>query len=184
MLLPTVTIDPKWHTRTTRQYMQPGEIEILLTLIDSVDPCYNMIEFGVNEGITALSVLQNIPSIKHYVGIDVPPDYKFEIPAQQSERPEEPGKLVKSDPRFELVIRPAGIRGLFDVAFIDADHGYSAVRKDYEIAKRLVRTGGMIIFHDYNNPTVEVTQALDDLFRSGSDINSVAGTWLAFERIQ
>jgi hypothetical protein len=49
-------------------------------------------------------------------------------------------------------------------------------------ASQIVTHGGLIIWHDYGNPTVEVTDVLDELQREGRDIQHVAGTWLAFER--
>jgi predicted O-methyltransferase YrrM len=38
--------------------------------------------------------------------------------------------------------------GLVDFLFIDGDHGYTGVKKDYELYSPLVRSGGLIGFHD------------------------------------
>lgn len=183
-MLPVVDLVRKWQTVSARMYMQPGEQEVLLTLADSVQPS-SMIEIGVNEGRTALAVLQNIPTITRYLGVDAPPGYQFEIPLQQREQPDDPGHMVKHDPRFELILRgdDAEITGPFDVAFIDGDHGYASVLRDYSLARRLVRSGGIIIFHDYDNGTVQVTDALHLIAEDGRLLNHVAGTWLVFERI-
>jgi predicted O-methyltransferase YrrM len=35
-----------------------------------------------------------------------------------------------------------------DFLFIDGDHQYEGVRKDYNLYSRLVRPGGLIAFHD------------------------------------
>ena len=35
-----------------------------------------------------------------------------------------------------------------DLLFIDGDHSYEGVRKDYELYTPLVRKGGLIVFHD------------------------------------
>jgi predicted O-methyltransferase YrrM len=186
--LPVVDIDLKWcewTSHSVRPYMVEGELEQLLALINSVKPA-SMIEFGVNIGLTAVAVLANFPDIKRYVGVDVEFDHPLEIPAQQTEVPKEPGILVKGDQRFELVIRiedDSNISGLFDVAFIDGDHGKHAVMKDYTLARRLVRQGGIIIFHDYTNPTVEVTEVLDALYKEGRNLKHVHGCWLAFEYV-
>jgi len=166
---------------TVRQYMQPGEQDVLLALIADAAPRI-MVEIGVNIGLTAQAVLQNIPSIEQYVGIDVPPDYQFEIPAQQVERPAEPGHLVRDDPRFQLKLRGDDLfPSACDAVFIDGDHGEQAVMQDSLWAAELVRPGGIIIWHDYGNPTVEVTQVLNRLCRAGRDICHVSATWLAFE---
>jgi predicted O-methyltransferase YrrM len=36
----------------------------------------------------------------------------------------------------------------FDVIFIDADHSYEGVRKDFVNAQKHINEGGLIIFHD------------------------------------
>lgn len=186
MSLPVVTLEPKWNSQSVRAYMIPGELELLLTLIESVDPT-SMIEFGVNEGRTALAVLAIFPGITRYVGVDVAFDHKLEIPAQQIEVPRHPGHMVAGNPRFELIIRENDdvfdSMAPFDVAFIDGDHGFNAVVKDHELAMRLVRKGGIIVHHDYTNPTVQSTEALDALHAKGHDLRHVEGCWLAYEYV-
>ena len=166
---------------TTRKYMQPGEQDVLLALLDHVQP-RTMVEIGVNEGITARAVLQHIPSIESYVGIDVDAAYQFEIPAQRIEHPRQSGHLVRHDPRFQLVLRGEAMPDAADVVFIDGDHGRNAVLVDSLWAAAIVSRGGLIIWHDYGNPTVEVTGVLNKLLTSGRDIRHVEKTWLAFER--
>lgn len=48
---------------------------------------------------------------------------------------------------FEKVRELLGRRQL-DFIFVDADHSYEGVRRDYEMYSPLVRKGGMIAFHD------------------------------------
>lgn len=184
MRLPLATVKSPYGSRTVRNYMQDGEQELLLSLITLVQP-YSMIEFGVNEGLTALAVLDHFPYINRYVGVDVAYNHVLSIPAQQVEVPKEPAKYILGDPRFELIFRgsdDSNIKGKFDVAFIDGDHGFEAVIKDYWLARQLVSGGGMIIFHDYLNPSVQVTEALETLYKKGKrDIYQVPNSWLAFE---
>lgn len=166
---------------TVRKYMQPGEQEVLLALLKPFEPRI-MVEIGVNEGLTACAVLRHIETIEQYIGIDVDWSYQFEIPAQQSERPSEPGRLVRNDPRFELLLRGDEMPEYCDVVFIDGDHGKRAVTADSHWAANIVAPGGLIVWHDYGNPTVEVTRALNELQAHGHNIHHVSGTWLAFER--
>ncbi|MES2395658.1 MAG: class I SAM-dependent methyltransferase [Bacteroidota bacterium] len=39
----------------------------------------------------------------------------------------------------------------FDVIFIDADHSYEGVKKDYDNSLNHINKGGLIIFHDVNS---------------------------------
>jgi predicted O-methyltransferase YrrM len=171
----------------SRRYMRDGELDVLVALVNSVRP-HTMIEFGVNDGLTACAMLQAVEGLQRYIGIDVLPGYEFEIPAQAVEKPDRPGHLV-DDPRFDLWLRPRGTQDLYaallpscDAVFIDGDHGAKAVMWDSMLAAEIVRAGGIIIWHDYANQTVSVTSVLDELHRRGRDLRAVAGTWLAYER--
>lgn len=49
----------------------------------------------------------------------------------------------------------------FDAVFIDADHSYNAVCADIRAWRPLIRPGGVLCGHDYNNKTVR--RAVDEL---------------------
>lgn len=170
-----------------------GELEALIALVRSVHPRH-VIEFGVNVGRTAKAILANVPGIERYTGIDVPLDYVPILALQANNAVPNPGEMVLSDPRFHLVIKPRGsldctVADLLpcDVAFIDGDHGRAAVIYDSILARRLVRSGGLIIWHDYHDEVgragrVDVKDALDEMYQEGDDIRLIENTWLAFER--
>ncbi len=46
-----------------------------------------------------------------------------------------------------------------DFLFIDGDHRYPAVKKDYETYSPLVRKGGIVGFHDINSRDIEGVEA-------------------------
>jgi predicted O-methyltransferase YrrM len=52
-----------------------------------------------------------------------------------------------------------------DILFIDGDHTYSGVKKDFEMYSPLVKRGGYIIFDDYNDHkfSPDVKKYVDDL---------------------
>lgn len=52
-----------------------------------------------------------------------------------------------------------------DVAFIDANHVYGAVKEDIELMLPLVKKGGWISGHDYGRGHVGVKQAVDETFK-------------------
>jgi len=176
------------HRFPSRMYLHDGELDLIVGLFLSVRPA-TVIEFGVNLGLTAQALLRYVPSITRYIGIDVAPGYRTRIPGQQSEVPINPGILVNDDDRFKLLLRSQGSFDIdpehlpeADAVFIDGDHSYDAVFNDSQLAYQRIKPGGLIVWHDYGNPTVEVTQALDDLAAiDGHHILSIAGTWLAYE---
>ena len=172
-------------------YMNPGELESLLAVIGLSQHHDRMVEIGVNEGRTAKLVLDRFP-FSSYIGIDVPPGYRPSKPIQRQEVPATPGRHVKGDPRFRLLLMPNGSLdvspgdvGVADVIFIDGDHGARAVEHDSALAKKIVLPGGLIIWHDYHHVgTVDVAPILERFAEEGRKIFHVEGTWIAFERIE
>lgn len=63
---------------------------------------------------------------------------------------------------FGKDIEPFLKDGAFDIFFLDADHGYDAVKRDTEMFSRMVAPGGWMAFHDYGLPYFGVTQAVDE----------------------
>lgn len=58
--------------------------------------------------------------------------------------------------------------GLFDFVYIDGDHHYDAVRRDWELYSPLVRRGGLVVLDDavlHGNDTVEVYRFWEELQR-------------------
>lgn len=173
------------------RFMGPGEIETITKLIGGVSPRV-VIEFGVNAGRTAKALLNAIPTIQKYVGIDVPPGFVTALPAQRKEVEQDPGHLVASDKRFELLLLPHGSRDLApgdlpacDAVFIDGDHSKVGVLHDTQLAKAALRPGGIIVWHDDHDQQgdVQVRAALDEMHAFGeATATHVAGTWIAFER--
>jgi predicted O-methyltransferase YrrM len=172
------------------QYLNERETALLIDLVANVSPKV-MIEIGCNEGRTAATLLKSIPTIERYIGIDVPPDYIPTLSCQRSEVPEYPGQRVENGSRFYLLIAEAGSLSLeprdlepCDAVFVDGDHSRQAVLHDAALALALCRAGGIIVFHDYNNPAVEVTEALNELRdKEGWSITVVENSWLAFRRV-
>jgi hypothetical protein len=52
------------------------------------------------------------------------------------------------------------------------------------MARRLLRRPGIIVWHDWTNPNVQVTQALTQLTHEGWPIDCVDNSWLAFMKVE
>lgn len=174
-------------TGLSRRYFNPGELEALVGLVESVNPKV-MIEIGVNEGRTAKAFLARDNGLERYIGIDVPQTYTPACAVQAREVPAHPGHMAAHDKRFELILKPRGSLDLLpgdlpaaDVIFIDGDHGWRAVLHDSILAQEIVRGGGLIIWHDYHpNPVVDVMGVLDIIAIAQPAIRHIAGTWLCY----
>lgn len=54
----------------------------------------------------------------------------------------------------------------YDIIFIDADHSYKGVKKDFENSIKILNENGYIIFHDIANVSVGVKKLWDELDNS------------------
>lgn len=169
-----------------RRYLNPGEAEVLVALLRSVN-ARRVLEIGCNDGRTAKLMLANVPTIERYVGIDVPPGYQFACAVQKNEVPKNPGHYAEGHKAFELVLRERGSfdvtpgeLGEFDAVFIDGDHSAAAVMHDTKLAQQVLRQDGLIIWHDYHDlGTVDVREVLHELVANGALLSQIANTWIA-----
>ena len=187
-VIPRNSIEPARIRPFFNKYLGDVETAILVTLVRSVNPKV-MIEIGVQEGRTAKIILDNVPSLDRYIGIDVPSGTEPTLGCQRSEVPRSAGVYAAPDPRFWLLVRERGSLAvgpqdleLADVIFIDGDHSRAAVAHDSQLSRALVRPSGLVIWHDANNPAVEVTQVLEQLSNQGWPITAIEGSWLAYAR--
>ncbi len=70
-----------------------------------------------------------------------------------------------------------------DLIFIDGSHAYSYVVSDTEKALKMIKPGGLILWHDYKGPRVAagVFQALNE-YNNGLKLMHIAGTTLVAYR--
>ena len=148
-----------------------------------------VVEFGVQTGLTARLLLDEIPTIETYIGIDLP-RAKAEQPVLEGQAPEKPkvaGALVKDDERVKIIRKrseqlTAADLPAADLVYIDGGHDRETVLADTKLAREILAPGGVIVWHDYGNDTVEVTGAIYDLNRAeGNHICRVGNTWVCFE---
>ncbi len=68
-------------------------------------------------------------------------------------------------------------RDRYDVVFVDGSHAYSYVLSDAAKAMRMVKPGGIVLWHDYQGPNVagDVFRALNDLAKQ-VPLQHLAGT--------
>lgn len=177
--------------------MNENELETICELVRSVN-AKTVIEFGINTGRTAKAILREVEGIEKYVGVDVLPGYVTLKQVQRREVPMTAGELVKDDPRVSLIVTKNGSHDLevcqlpkADVVFIDGDHSFKGVEIDTALARSVLRQGGMIIWHDYNDvrdkrtgvPVVDVAEFLHQQVLKGHDIKHVKDTWIAYQII-
>lgn len=78
----------------------------------------------------------------------------------------------------------AELAGTMDLVFVDGAHAYSYVLSDSEKALRLVKPGGVVVWHDYRGPDSEVRDVFRVLTELGErvDLKWVRDTSLVVHR--
>ena len=170
-------------------FMQGYERNIIIALMNLIK-AERVVEIGVQRGQCARLLLDHVPTITLYWGIDVAPGHRTSLAVQQSEVPAKPGELALSDPRFRLFLGQHGSRSIpegyietCDAMIIDGDHSTDGVAHDTMLAESAVRPGGLILWHDYAPPLFknDVNDFIDGLRAGGRDIRHIPDTWLALE---
>lgn len=111
-----------------------------LTMLDRIEPGLIICEVGCETGGFALEIISRCqPKMLHSIDIDV---------SKLSDR-------LKRLPNFTM---HQGLSGtvldsfpdeMFDVIYIDADHGYPAVCSDIEHSLSKLKPGGLLAFNDF-----------------------------------
>jgi predicted O-methyltransferase YrrM len=132
------------------------EIRAVLELIER-EPPHRVLEIGTFEGGTLLlfarvaasdAVLVSLDLPGTGFGVGYPPRQKrlyraFAFDGQTVHPVRKDSHEIST---LELVVQLLGAE--IDFLFIDGDHSYEGVKRDYEMYGPLVRPGGLIAFHD------------------------------------
>ena len=140
----------------------PWEIDGLLRILKPRQP-RRLLEIGTANGGTLYLLTRVAADDAHLVSIDLPcGDFgggypRWKVPLYRSfARPGQRLDLVRADSHAKQTQdRVKAIFGgyLLDFIFIDADHSYEGVKRDFEMYQPLLSPGGVMAFHDIaNNP--------------------------------
>lgn len=177
-------------------------IKILLENLPQTENGWTGVEIGVFRGATSAHLLRAFPNLFLYM-IDPWDEYdpdsayyksgdrcsRFNI-NQQSENQRLAEKATEfSLPRRSILRLPSRIGAerlggrSFEFVFIDGDHTYEAVSEDIDLWWPKVRTGCLLVGHDYNHPRnatgkFGVNRAVNEFVESeGLELNVVGTCW-------
>ncbi len=140
-----------------KPYQFKSEILALAKTVEALRPKI-VLEVGTSTGGTFFIWSRLSTPDAHLVSVDLPggendwafprwkePFYKkFALPPQKI-------NLLRGDSQTQEMLEKVKnilVGEKVDLLFIDADHSYEGVKKDYELYSPLMRSGGVIAFHD------------------------------------
>ena len=145
------------YYKRLRPFQVPWEYERLVQFAVEIKPAV-VVEIGTADGGTLLAWCrlagQTVVSVDQPLNLDnwgYAPERQKLYRELCHDRPELKLHLLFGDSHVEGTKKLAQgcLRGRpVDLLFIDGDHSYAGVRRDYELWKDLVRPGGYIVLHD------------------------------------
>jgi len=150
-----------------------SEIYSLMKILSEKKP-KTMLEIGTAKGGTLFSITKILPNDAKIISLDMrggsfgggyakwrTPLYKSFVSENQKLN------LLLGDSHSEETL--ANIKHILgdeklDFLFIDGDHSYEGVKKDFEMYSPLVRKGGLIAFHDIAEHKFDKTCRVSDLW--------------------
>ena len=177
-----------------------SELAVLAQAAAQAEPGSDIVEIGTFDGRTTINLAVNAPQGCHVLTLDLPADHATAFTIEESERtlvdkPASGERIRTCPPAWRSYARRItqlfGDSARFDwshhygrasLVFVDGSHAYDYARKDSETAFRLIRPGGLVIWHDYS-VWPGVTRALDELERSRQlGLRRIRGTSLVVWR--
>lgn len=147
------------------------------------------LEVGTFRGATAKLIADKFPSLQITCidpGDQVPVERRLPVQCEEYLPQRRIGELARGCQNITLIRNCFGNvawgERRFDMIFIDGDHSTEGCLADSRLALVLLKSPGVILWHDYPNPRVEVVEALAELEQISfirDHIVHVAGTWLA-----
>lgn len=170
-----LNISPKsirWHLQTfpgVGASVSPMECSALAALLSLAD-ADRVFEFGTYKGVSTTQLAMNVPEGGIVFTLDLPEDdprYDLPIP-KVSEREiameTDKGVLVPADVRHRVtflrqdsaIFDETPFWGSIDLVFVDGAHSYEYVKNDSLKGWNMLKSGGVIAWHDFapNHPEV------------------------------
>ena len=167
------------------------EMAILCAIVRSTG-AKRILEIGTFDGRTALNLAANAPADGTVTTVDLPADWNsglaFEVPKYAINATGVPPTGLKyRDTRYVQRVRQvygdsaaldwSTLDVPFDIVFIDGCHSYDYVVSDTQKALGSVRSGGLVIWHDYGM-IEDVSRAVDETARR-IQVRAIRSTSLA-----
>ena len=152
-----------------------GHIHILYMIIEYLDEVYNRVnirylEIGTFQG-GSLSVCMQFPKQIELTGIDFFNEekghrYSLQNATNNIEKfniYDHQYRLISGDSTHESTYEK--LTGLYDIIFIDGDHSYDGVIKDFNIYRKYIKKKSFIVFDDYHSMN-SVPKAVNDIVKT------------------
>jgi len=123
------------------------EVGYFLASLIRLTKAQTVLEVGVFEGYTSAEMIKALPKNGYYAGIDIK-DLRTSENKQAFVNLSKEGKVIDLIIEDSLTAMPKLPKNHFDLVFIDGNHEFNHVLKEFKIAETLITRTGIIAFHD------------------------------------
>jgi len=143
----TVSTQPKKEEKAYHGWNSEREVGYFLASLIRLTKATTVLEVGVFEGYTTVEMIKALPKNGYYVGIDIKDLIETEN-KQEFIKESKSGKVIDLIIGNSITEMPKLTKNHFDLIFIDGDHSFDHVLKEFKIAETLITRTGIIAFHD------------------------------------
>lgn len=123
------------------------EVGYFLASLIRLTKAQTVLEVGVFEGYTSAEMIKALPKNGYYAGIDIE-DLRASENKQTFINLSKEGKVIDLIIEDSLTSMTKLPKNHFDLIFIDGNHEFNHVLKEFKIAETLITRTGIIAFHD------------------------------------
>jgi predicted O-methyltransferase YrrM len=126
------------------EFSSESEVSKFIGSLIKMSKYRTALEIGVFKGETSIEIINALPNAGQYLGIDIG-DYRN---AEAEKAMQQGGKAIDfilGDSLNELTKLP---KAHFDFIFVDGNHTWNHILKEFKMVENLVARGGVIVYHD------------------------------------
>ncbi len=165
---------------------------LVLSAVVKFTNALNILEIGTYNGNTTLNLAANSPDAAMVTTVDLPPDWDGKLALKVPELSMNVENRTKIGSQFENTKYAKKIKQIFsdsakidwsqlstpfDIVFIDGCHYYEYVKMDTQNSLRHLKSGGILIWHDYGMYK-DVSKVVDEAAKT-IKVKAIRGTRLA-----
>jgi hypothetical protein len=147
-----------------------------------------VVEIGCNEGATLCEIAKCVHPRK-CIGVDWSGNKQIGLQSYEVPKPEKIGWIAKKQPNVIIVDSNSTMiepwlepHKPIKFIFIDGDHSWEGVDADTKIAFKLIESGGIIAWHDYNEDSPPFCKVWEYLNSLDIKLEKIDGTNIAIYR--
>jgi predicted O-methyltransferase YrrM len=126
------------------EFSSESQVGVFIGQLIKMSKYRTAIEIGVFKGESSIKIIESLPNGGQYVGIDIG-DYRD---AEAEKVMQQGGKSIEFIINDSLSELPKLPKAHFDLIFVDGNHTWDYILKEFKIVETLVARGGVIVYHD------------------------------------